>query len=308
MNWWVRPLVRLFAALALPFLVPAVITGVMWILPGDPASIICPPAICTGAEDLAARWGLDQGPVHFYFNWLSNAATLEFGNSWRVSQGYPVYDLLVESLPTTALLCFLAMIPLVLGAVLAAKGWISQRLDPVWQALGLVPAVILALVFAAVVQINFGALSHDGLPGALRLLFGALVLGVADGALAGAILGTRSTLEEELKQRYVQIAVLRGESVLSNTLPNVLPSLVGQFRARVLHIMSGAVIVEVVLGIPGLGELLWDGTLQQDFGVVLTAAFAVGLLSAALLLAQALVEIAVAIHVRRTPAGVLEAQ
>jgi peptide/nickel transport system permease protein len=139
-------------------------------------------------------------------------------------------------------------------------------------------------------------------------LFGALVLGVADGALAGAILGTRSTLEEELKQRYVQIAVLRGESVLSNTLPNVLPSLVGQFRARVLHIMSGAVIVEVVLGIPGLGELLWDGTLQQDFGVVLTAAFAVGLLSAALLLAQALVEIAVAIHVRRTPAGVLEAQ
>ncbi len=295
------------AALALPFLVPAVITGVLWILPGDPASIICPPSICSGTEELAARWGLDKGPVSFYFTWLGNAATLEFGNSWRVAQGYPVYDLLAESLPTTAVLCVLAMLPMMAGATAAALGWIPRRLDALWQALGLVPAVILALVCAAIVQINYGALSHDGWPGMLRVLFGALVLGVADGALAGAIVGTRSTLEEELKQRYVQIAVLRGESVLSNTLPNVLPSLIGQFRARVLHVMSGAVIVEVVLGIPGLGELLWEGTLQQDFGVVLTAAFAFALLSAALLLIQALCEIGVATHVRRAPRGVVGA-
>ena len=47
--------------------------------------------------------------------------------------------------------------------------------------------------------------------------------------------------------------------------------------------MSGAGIVEVVLGIPGLGELLWEGTLLQDFGVVLAAAWAFALLSGALL-------------------------
>ncbi|MFT5456312.1 MAG: peptide/nickel transport system permease protein [Myxococcota bacterium] len=305
MSWWVQPLVRLFAALALPFLVPAVITGVMWVLPGDPASIICPPAICTGTAELAARWGLDQGPVHFYTNWLTNAAVGEFGNSWRVAQGYPVSALLWESLPTTAGLVLLAMVPMLIGAFGAALGWLPRRLDPLWQAMGLIPAVILALAFAAVVQINFGALSHDGWPGMLRLLFGGLVLGIADGAFAGAVLGTRSTLEEELKQRYVQIAVMRGESVLSNTLPNVLPSLIGQFRARMLHVMSGAVVVEVVLGIPGLGELLWEGTLQQDFGVVLTAAWAFALLSAALLFAQAVGEIAVATHVRRAPRGVM---
>ena len=89
----------------------------------------------------------------------------------------------------------------------------------------------------------------------------------------------------------MQIALLRGETPLSNALPNVLPALIGQFRARMLHVLSGTVIVEVVLGIPGLGELLWDGTLLQDFGVVLAAAWAFSLLSGVLLLAQAGAEV-----------------
>jgi ABC-type dipeptide/oligopeptide/nickel transport system permease component len=305
LDWWIRPFVRLIAAVVLPFAVPAVITGALWLLPGDPAEIICPPGICEGTEELARRWGVDQGPGHFYSLWVSNAMTGEFGNSWRVATGEKVYVLLAESLPATALLLLLAMFPLAIASLFAALGWAPRRADPVWQFMGLIPAVILALTFAAVVEINYGALSYEGWPGMLRLIFGAIVLGVADGALAGSIVGTRGVFEEELKQRYIQIAILRGESTLSNSLPNVLPALTGQFRARILHVLSGAVIVEVVLGIPGLGELLWDGTLLQDFGVVLAAAWAFSLLSGALLLMQALVEIGVAMHVRRYPKGAL---
>ena len=300
-DWWIRPVVRLLAALVLPFAVPAIVTMALWILPGDPAEIICPPGICEGTEELARNWGVDKGPGHFYGLWVANALDGEFGNSWRVATGYSVRELLIESLPATTMLMLLAMVPLGVASFLAALGWMPRRADPFWQAIGLVPAVILALIFAAVVEINYGALSYDGWPGTLRILFGALVLGIADGALAGSIVGTRGVFEEELKQRYIQIAILRGESTLSNSLPNVLPALVGQFRARILHVLSGAVIVEVVLGIPGLGELLWDGTLLQDFGVVLAAAWAFSLLSGALLLAQALVEIGVAMHVRRYP-------
>jgi ABC-type dipeptide/oligopeptide/nickel transport system permease component len=82
--------------------------------------------------------------------------------------------------------------------------------------------------------------------------------------------------------------------------------MIGQMRGRVLHVLSGAVVVEVVVGIPGLGQLLWDGTLKQDFGVVLAATFAFSAFSGALMLAQALSEIAVALYVRRSPSGVLE--
>lgn len=295
---------RFIAAALLPLAVPAIITMAIWVLPGDPAEIICPPELCTGTQALAERWNLDQGPWHFYSTWLLSALSGDFGASWTVIQGYPVLTILLESLPATAKLVAMAMLPLLLGSVLAALGWIPKRLDALWQAMGLVPAVILALVFAAVVQINYGALSHDGWPGTLRLLCAALVLGVADGALAGAVVGTRSVFEEEVKQRYVQIAVLRGEDVLSNALPNVLPALVGQLRARTLHVLSGSVIVEVVLGVQGLGDMLWNGTLQQDFGLVLAAAWAFSLLSGGLLFVQGMVEVMVALYVRRSPAGV----
>jgi peptide/nickel transport system permease protein len=304
LSWWIRPLVRLISALLLPLVVPAVITAALWLLPGDPAEIICPPGICDGTAALAERWGLDKGPIHFYVDWMSSAVRGDFGNSWRVLQGSPVSMLIWESIPKTALLVFLAVLPLMGGSILASMGLMPRRADALWQSLGLVPAVIFALIFAAIIQINFGALSFDGLAGTLRLVFGAVVLGFADGAFAGAVLGTRAVFEEEFKQRYVQIAILRGETVLSNALPNVLPALIGQFRGRMLHVLSGAIIVEVVLGIPGIGELLWDGTLLQDFGVVLAAAWGFALLSGGMLFAQAVCEVVIELYVRNYPSGV----
>jgi peptide/nickel transport system permease protein len=302
MTWWIRPLVRVIAALLLPLVVPAAITGVMWTLPGDPVNILCPPGLCTGQAELAERWHMDGGPAGFYANWLGNAVSGDFGRSIRVMQGQPVSELLWESLPVTTALVLLALLPVVGASAAVSIGWLPRRLDSFWQGLGLVPSVILALVFAAIVEINYGAGSHDGWPGLLRIALGALVLGVADGTLAGAVVGTRSVFDEEVKQRYVQIAVLRGESPFANALPNVLPALIGQFRGRVLHLLSGAVVVEVVLGISGLGELLWDGTLLQDFFVVLAAAWAFSLLSGVLLLGQGVSEVALALHTRRSPA------
>ncbi len=302
MSWWIRPAVRIIAAVLLPLVVPLVIAGILWALPGDPVEILCPPGLCTGQAELAERWCMDAGPTHFYSCWLSSAVTGDFGRSIRVMQGEPIAGLMLDSMPLTALLVLLALAPVVLLSAVAAGGWLPRRLDFLWQGLGLVPSVILALLFAAVAEINFRPYSEEWWPDVLRLIFGAIVLAVADGTLAGAVIGTRDVFDEEIKQRYIQIALLRGESALSNALPNVLPALIGQFRGRVLHLLSGAVVVEVVLGISGLGELLWDGTLKQDFFVVLAAAWAFSILSGAMLLVQAFAEIAVEMHVRRAPA------
>lgn len=307
MSWWVQPLVRFIAAALLPLAVPAVIVVVLWVLPGDPAEMICAREVCGSATDaLAERWHVDRGPWHFYTWWLGRAATLEFGNSWHVMQGFSVGTLLAEALPTTAALILLSVLGLTVGSVLSAMGFLPRRLDSLWQIIGLVPSVILALLFAAFIQVQWGVASHDGLPGTLRIVLGAFVLAVADGAFPSAVIGTRSVFEEEIKQRYIQIALLRGETPLANALPNVLPALVGQFRARALHVMSGAVIVEVVLRINGLGDLLWAGTLKQDFAVVLAATWAISLLSAFLLFVQASSEVAIALYVRWSPSGVAD--
>jgi ABC-type dipeptide/oligopeptide/nickel transport system permease component len=159
-----RPLLRLIAAILLPLLVPALITGALWALPGDPASIICPPGVCDGGEALAARWGLDQGPFNFYLNWIANAATGDFGRSWTLMAGSPVYDEMMSSIPWTAGLVVFALLPLVVGTVLAALGWLPRALDYVWQGIGIAPAVILALLVAAYVTITWGATFGDWRP------------------------------------------------------------------------------------------------------------------------------------------------
>ena len=73
--------------MALPILVPAIITGFIWLLPGDPVSIICPPEQCRGGSYLAESWNLDGGPWKFFKGWFGNAIVGDFGASWRYRQG-----------------------------------------------------------------------------------------------------------------------------------------------------------------------------------------------------------------------------
>jgi peptide/nickel transport system permease protein len=284
--------------------VPGLITALIWALPGDPASIICPPELCSGTEALAERWNLDKGAWHFFSNWITAAFSGDFGNSWRLQQGVPVTELLEESIPTTAALVGLGLLLLIVGATGAATRWLPAKLDPLFQALGLVPSVVMALVAAAALTIGYGVEQYSDSANLVRLGLGALALGLSDAAFSGTVTGVRGLMEAERKQRYVQMAILRGEGTLANALPNTLPALAGQMRARTLHLLSGAVVVEVVLQINGLGDLLWGGTLAQDFGVVLAASFGFAILSATLLLLQALVEIGTVFHIKRSPRGV----
>ena len=303
-RWWIRPCVRVLAALLLPFVVPAVITGFIWSLPGGPASLICPPNICGGTEELARRWNLDGGALQFFFGWVADAWQYEFGNSWRLHQGVPVLELLEGAIPTTLALIALATAVVMLGGFMASTGWISRKLDPSLRVIGLVPSLVLALLGAAFIELTYGFDSFSSSGQLARLAVGAMVLGVADGAFSGSVLGTRAAFDSESRQRYVGIAILRGERTIENTLPNLAPALIGQMRARIVHLLSGGVIVEVILRIDGLGSLLWGGTLRQDFGVVLAAATFFAVVSSVLLVVQAALETAVALHVRKAPDSV----
>ena len=299
--WWIQPLARAIVALALPLLVPACITALIWALPGNPAEIICPPSICTGGDELAARWHLDQGPLGFYGHWVSSAWHLDFGDSWRVLTGKPVLELMQQTIPNTMLLIFMALIPITIGSVMGAFQQPSKKWDPLLVMVGIFPVVVLALLAAAVVELNFAGTDDDGLGYWMRMIAAALTLGIADGALSGSILGNRSIFEQENQQRYVGISLLRGESNFSNTLPNLAGTLVGQYRARIVQLLSGAVIVEVIVRVDGFGALLWRGTLVQDFGVVLAAATVFSAISSAFLLLQAIVEVLQNLHQRRSP-------
>ncbi len=297
--WWVRTLVRLVVALLLPLAVPCIIVYLIWALPGDPASIICPPEICPNTDALAARWNLDQGPWHFFASWMEAAIGGDFGRSWRLEPGAMVAERVAESIVPTLLLVAGAGLLNAIGALGALTGTLSRRFHVVFQLVGLIPSLVMALSASAAITLGWVGDGSSAL--GYRLFLGALVLGLSDAALYSTVSGVDGLVQSERKQRYAQIAVLRGEGVLSNVLPNMLPALAGQLRARVVHLLSGAVVVEVVLKIDGLGDLLWRGALQQDFVVVVATAFFFSLMSAAVLLAQAFVEIVCALLVRRAP-------
>ncbi|MBM75596.1 MAG: hypothetical protein CMK59_09360 [Proteobacteria bacterium] len=304
-TWWLAPLIRLLAALGLPFLVPAVVTIVIWALPGDPASIICPPELCGGTDVLAKHWNLDKGPVHFFLNWVKEFFAGDLGKSWRYQQGVDVNELLSTAVPNTLILLFLSGVTVFLGGVLGGAQVISRRWDSVLIAAGVLPVIVLSLIFSAMIILEFGAgASFDGLAYWFRMGAAAITLGFSDGAFSGAVTGFREMVGQERRERYVEISILRGENELSNALPNILSALGGQLRGRLLQLLSALVIVEVVLQIDGVGALLWGGTLLQDFGLVLGSAAIFALISSFLLALQAFLEIAVAIYIRRSPSGV----
>jgi ABC-type dipeptide/oligopeptide/nickel transport system permease component len=213
--------------------------------------------------------------------------------------GTPVRSLVTDSIPKTLALIGLALVPILLGTLLAALDVVHRKLDPVLHLIGLFPAVILAVMAAAWKVLTYSEFGGE----TAALLLGAAVLGLADGAFSGAVTGTRSVASAERRQRYTGVGVLRGETELSNILPNITPALAGQLRARTLHLCSGAVVVEVVLKIDGLGDLLWQAALLQDFGLVLPVATVFAVFSAILLLGQAVVEGVVAVWIRWSPRG-----
>ena len=302
-QWWIRPSIRVISAIFLPLLVPGIITFFIWALPGDPASNICPPEQCDTAI-LAKEFNLDQGAWVFFTDWLAQAFSGDFGRSWRVMQGVKIQELLASAFPNTLLLLLFSLVPITIGALIGAFEIIRSKWDPMLIMIGIVPVVVFSLISAAVVEINYAGSDLEEQANWTRILMGALTLGFADAAFSGSLIGFRNTLIQEKNQRYVGVSILRGETVLSNTLPNVFNALTGQYRSRILHILSGLVIVEVIVGINGVGALLWKGTLKQDFGLVLATATIFAVISGLLLIVQAILECLVAMHIRKAPSDV----
>ena len=320
-RWWYRPLVRVLVALALPLGVPALIAWMIWAMPGDPASVICAPELCPNSyDDLSARWHLEAGPMNYYRHWISSALDIgacvvgthehgggvgDLGKSWTYISSEPVRSLLADSIFNTLKLVGLASMILLLGAVRSASGSLSRFTKRIFSLLGAVPALVLALAGSAFIAETFGSESAGSQANTIRLLVASFVLALADASLSGTVEAVEQVVTSEKRQRYVEMGVLRGETVLSNMLPNIMPSLAGQFRARILNLVSSAVIIEVILSVEGVGDLLWNATLNQDFGLVLGSTFLFVLFSSALLVLQAVVEVVTALVVRRSPMGVV---
>ena len=254
------------------------------LIPGDVVQLMLEEkAYGKDLEDLRAKLGLNR-PIHVqYFEWLGAIARGRFGESLWTRQ--PVLSELSRRLPVTATLGLMATaVAIAIGVPIGVLA--ATRQDGVLDffarsaaILGLsVPSFVLAILVTLLPAIWWGWTPHLGFtefsksPTAhvLQFLLPAFILGIA--SAAGIMRLTRAMLLEVLRQDYVRTAWSKGLRervvVLKHALKNALIPVVTVLGLQVAAIAGGAVIIEWIFGIPGMGQFLVDAIVQRDYPVI----------------------------------------
>jgi peptide/nickel transport system permease protein len=249
---------------------------VMQVLPGDPARIRAGPgASAETVENIRQQLGLDKPIPVQYFLYLRKAVQLDFGRSFRSNR--PVIDELKSRYLTTLELTVAAtVIFLALGFPLGVIAAVKR--NSIWDGLAILvsllgismPAFWLGLLFIWYFSVKLGWFPTFGFNSPKHVILPAVTL--ASYGIAYTARYTRSSMLEELMQEYVTTARAKGlrERVVlyRHALRNALIPVVTQAALGFGFMLGGAVVIEVVFTVNGVGRLIVDGILYRDYPVV----------------------------------------
>lgn len=273
-----RALLALFTLVGVSLLIFIAIR----LVPGGFADIVLGPFVTPEAREiLTQRFGLDEPVWVQFFKWFLALLEGDFGNSLVTQQ--PVMAELLRRLPVTAELAFFSLafalsIGLPLGIVSAAANG-GGRAGRLVGALGAsVPDFVLGSLFIFVFSVwslglpagGYVAFSEDPIGNLLGMVLPAVTLGVFGMALI--LRTTRDAVLTVLTEGHITAAVARGDSpgeilrhhVLRNASILVLTVSATYFG----YLLGGAVIVEVLYSVPGVGFYIYSGLLNRDYAVV----------------------------------------
>jgi peptide/nickel transport system permease protein len=264
--------------------------------PGDPMDMYLDPTRRRQAdpeliEAIRRKHGLDQ-PIHVqYVRWVANVARGDLGESFRYRR--PVADLLLERIPYTLQVTFLALLfgtllGVALGIFSAVKQYtaLDEAITLGSLAIYAMPLFWLALMLVLVFSVNLGwfptsqtrSLHYDSLSAAGRVLdrlwhlaLPVFVLGV--GMAAGKARYMRGKLLEVLSEEYVLAARARGlperRVILRHALRNALIPVITMLGMSLPFLVGGSLFVESVFGWPGIGTLAVEATSSRDYPLLL---------------------------------------
>ena len=254
------------------------------LIPGDVVQLMFEEkSYAKDIEEMRAKLGLDRPIAVQYVEWLGRVVRGDLGESLWTRQA--VVDELGRRLPVTALLGFEALaVAILIGVPIGIIAAVRQDgpLDFVARSaaiLGLsIPAFVMAIVIILLPAIWWGwspvstfvRFSDDPAAYARQFTVPATILGIASAAAIMRL--TRGMLLEVLRQDYVRTAWAKGlrerTVVLKHSLKNAVIPVVTVLGLQVAQIAGGAVIVETIFGIPGMGQFLVEAILQRDYPVI----------------------------------------
>jgi peptide/nickel transport system permease protein len=274
---------RLLLSIPLILVVTALTFLLEAVVPGNAArAMLGPYGTQADYQALVAKLGLNEPLWQQYAHWLSGAVHGNLGQSIFV--GEPVTAMLNERLGVTlslvagvALLC--GTVGVLLGTASAVRGgWFGKAADG-FSLLGLaLPSFWVGLVLIAVFAVKLHLLPPTGYTSPTASLGGwlaGLVLPVVALSLAGITLiakQTRDSMLDVLNRDFVRGLRASGLSPASviwkHALRNAGLPVVSVLGTTLIAALSGAVFVEAVFALPGLGSLAQQATEQHDLPVL----------------------------------------
>jgi peptide/nickel transport system permease protein len=268
-------------------------------LTGNPADLYLPvDAPPSMREAFAEANGFNQPVVVQFGAFLQDLARFDFGNSMRLER--PALDLVLRAFPTTLILAFSAMtlalaISIAAGALAAVRpnGWLDRAVNVVSLATASIPNFWLALVSVLVFAVWLRLLPTSGMGGPAYWILPVMVLFARPCGLIAQVV--RGSMIDALSSVYVKNARAKGVHwraiVFVHALRNAMLPVITVAGDQMSGMINGAVVVEVIFGLPGIGKLMMDSIKYRDFAViqcgVIITAFAIFLMNILIDLAYA---------------------
>jgi peptide/nickel transport system permease protein len=252
--------------------------------PGSPAlAILGQQASVESVQQLEVKLGLDRPLTVQFFTYMTDIVTGQFGES--LIGGQPVIELIVSRMPVTLELALLSIllslvIALPLG-ILSAKypgSWIDHFGRFMALAGAAVPTFWFALILVFLFAVKLPLLPSMGwVPIAdgfgsnlLHLVMPVFAMALPLAAIESRML--RGELLEVMSQVYIQVARAKGlharAVLLRHAFRNAILPVITVIGLNMGSTLSGAVIVESIFSLPGMGQLVLNAILQRDYPVL----------------------------------------
>jgi peptide/nickel transport system permease protein len=275
---------RLLASIPVLLLVSLITFGLLWLVPGDPASMFLDAGATAEALDRVRReMGLDQPFLVRMAQWYGRVLQGDLGQSLLLNRS--VAGAILERLPVTLSLTALAFVVSVMlgvaAGVLAAvrHGRLADQGMMTLALIGLsIPEFWLGLVLIWLIAVlvpifpagDYVAFATDPLQWAHHIALPTFSLACVQMGFVARM--TRSSMLEVLGQDFIRTARAKGlpESyvVVRHGLHNAMVPIVTVMGIMVGALLGGAVVTEQVFSIPGLGRLIIGAVLSRDFPVI----------------------------------------
>lgn len=275
---------RLAGGVLVLWLVSVIAFLLVALLPGDAAeSIAGESATPQDVQIIRERLGLDKPLFLQYFDWMGGVLTGSFGVSLRT--GESVTSLILQAAPATFSLAALSIVIAIVvsipaGTIAAFRrgSWIDRILST-FATVGIaMPSfwilMILVAIFATInpwlPATGYAPLSDGFGTWLSHLILPATALGLA--VAAEMARHTRGCVIDVLSRPYIRTARARGANgwwlVRHHVVRNAAIPVITVLGLQIGHLVGGAIVVEAVAGIPGLGTMAIEAIFQREFPTI----------------------------------------